>query len=205
MTDTASDPEFDALLVELQREDPPPQGDFVPDPIPDEVWIKVRNTLGIKQERWDAVKQQVIARVLPKYGLTLTGITAGISMNVGFETVEHMLKAIDNGRKLMESPDKDVDNATRIAAGRMMALASDALAKVLAQVVGFSEKHSPQESKPQPAGQHRHLPPLLPGQLNVQVNVGGAPSPAPPASTVKHLPPEIPSNSAVVISGRGES
>jgi hypothetical protein len=194
--------DFEKLLAQLQEPDPPkPNGGqlpapvnynerLVPEMIPDDIYQKVRNLLGISPKRWDETRAKVLRDILPKFGLTK--ITARVSLDMGFNTIEHMVTAMEVGEKIMKSEDKDMEPITRIAAGKMMALAGDSLAKMLVQVQVLAEKSSniteadraPQQER------HRNLPPLLPGQLNVQVNVGGQPQAAP----VKNLPPAIVTN-----------
>jgi len=201
---------FDSLLSQLQ-DDPKPEAPLavenynerlVPDIIPDDVWLKVRNTLGLKPERWDAARIYAMNHILPKFGTTVTGVTAGVSMQMGFSTAEQMVDAIKFGREMMEAKEGRKD-AIRIASGNMMAVVSDSLARMLAQVMAVAEKQCPQAAPPPPGGQFRNLPPLPPSQLNIQVNVGEPKTSPASEQGTKHLPPAIPVGSTIVTNGSG--
>jgi len=194
-----SDADFEVILEKLREGDKLEEivkaNSTLPDPLAQTFVLKVRNLLGISKQRWAAVSDEALRDYLPRFGMVK--ITSRISLNMAFNTLEQMLRAIEVGREIMESKDKAVEAQTRIMAGSMITKAGEAIAKMMPQIqelaISGSDKSEQDENKPK----YKNLPP----QLNVQVNVGG---PTSPGSPTPLLPPAI-SVSSSATNGTGKN
>jgi len=166
---TGSDPE--PLAVQWLPARP---AEFVPEPIPEDLVLKVRNLMGIKKETWDRDMVEAIRTVLPRFGLTK--VVARVCLRTGFESLEHAAKVIEMARELMET---EKITEMRIASGKTVSIAVEAMGKMFPQLMELAEKAA-DKYEGDDGGKRRpqNLPPSV--TANVQVNVGGAPSPAPP-------------------------
>ena len=194
------DDEFARVLAELQAPEsstvlalevlPAPEAE--PTYVEEKVEVRVRNLLGIKKESWDRIMPKV-RELVPKYATRK--ITARLTLNMGFTNLGQLAQAVEIAKQIMEKP--GAEDCDRVAAGRMMSNAVEAMAKMFGQLAAMAETagdKTAEDEKPNGAPKPKNLPP----QLNVQVNVGGSPaSPSPNGG-----PPALPVG-AVVKSGNG--
>jgi hypothetical protein len=148
----------------------------VPEPLPDDVVLKVRALLGIKKETWDKDMVEAMKSTFPRFGLTK--IVARVCLRTGFESLDHAAKVVEKGREMVEN---EKIPEIRIASGRVVANAVEAIGKMFPQLMALAEKAADKIEGDNGAPRPKNLPP----QLNVQVNVGGATSPASPAPEQK--------------------
>lgn len=182
-----------ALTVATTKEVEDPNGTY----ITEEIGIKIRNMLGIKQASWDRIMPQVRGELVPKYALHK--IAARVSLNMGFENIGQLSQAVEIGKGIMEN--EKVDAHTRVAAGKMISNAVEAMGKMFPELLRLADAggdRTAADDKLAGAGSNR--PKNLPPMLNVQVNVSGngGPSTSPGGS------PTYPMR-AVVKSGNGRA
>lgn len=151
--------------------------------------IKVRDLLKLDPKVWDDERMESLTVDLT--GCSLRKISARVLMITGFESLGHMTKALDCAQTLLSDPNKKEGH---VAAGQMVAKVGEAVVKLSDHLIQLSGVAQP-EPAPTPAEKvspYKNLPPDIsankPPQVNLQVNVGGAPSPTAPP-TVRVLAP----------------
>ena len=168
--------ELRAITAVPQRVPRAEVGEFVPEPIPDDVVLKVRNMLGIQKKSWDRVSAQALREILPRFGLTK--IVGRVLLCTGFESLDHGAKVAELGREIMEKESNPTE--LRLASGKVVAVAVESVTKLLPQLMAIAEQAADKfEGDDGGKAKPKNLPPQV--TANVQVNVGGATSPAPPA------------------------
>ena len=157
-----------------------PEPEFRPEPISDDVVLKVRAMLGIQKKSWDRVSVQSLKEILPRFGLTK--IVARVSLATGFESLDHAATVTRLAREIMENAEGQQNPVElRLAAGKVVAVSIEAMGKMFPQLMALAEAAADHSEKD--AGKRfKNLPPQV--TANVQVNVGGsATSPAGPPTT----------------------
>lgn len=157
-----------------------PEPEFIPEPISDDVVLKVRAMLGIQKKSWDRVSTQSLREIFPRFGLTK--IVARVSLATGFESLDHAATVTKLAREIMENADGQHNPVElRLAAGKVVAISVEAMGKMFPQLMALAEAAADHAEKDE-AKRHKNLPPQV--TANVQVNVGGSStSPGVPPTT----------------------
>jgi hypothetical protein len=160
--------------------------------ITEEVCVRIRNMLGIKPESWERIMPEVRSLV-PKYALHK--IAARVSLNMGFENIGQLSQAVELGKGIME--DTKVEAITRVAAGKMISNAVEAMGKMFPELLRLADAGGDKTAADEKANGASNKPRNLPPMLNLQVNVGSGGPPTSPGG-----PPTY-AVGAVVKSGNG--
>lgn len=131
-------------------------------PISDELILTVRNTLGLKQDKWDNAKVKALKEL---GGITWMKLSVRALSLVMFDSIQRVESTMEAAERLINAPQGKVSDDIRISAGTMMAACAKGMKDLAAQTLVTLERGL--DSKPDTKFKPKNRPP----QFGVQVNV----------------------------------